>query len=401
VKIGDIRTTVVSVPQKRAYKSSWRRGYQGSTAQTSVLVELTTDDGLTGIGEAPVVFAGRPEVTVALIEAIKDMVLGRDPFDHDIVRRQIYAETAMSHFGTQGLSWALSGIDTALWDLVGQACGQPIHRLWGSAWRSQSPFYGDIPAGDPAEMGEEAKEWVARGFRTLYFKVGFGLDLDVARARAVRGAVGDGPRLRVDANQGWSPGAARRVIAKLAEFDLEYVEQPVPASNLEDMAFVRQTSPIPILAHEASLTVDGSLNVIKHQAADALQLDPRFDAGIAGARVAASIAETAGLPVVTHTFGELGVATASVLHLHAAHQNFILDNQTYYWNLTDDIIEDGLMQFDGPCLPVPTGPGLGVKLDPARVKHYSEYHRSEVADRPRHLPDDPFYDRDYIMRPRA
>ncbi len=401
MKIGDIRTTVVSVPQKRPYKSSWRRGYQGSAAQTSVLVELTTDDGLTGLGEAPVVFAGRPEVTVALIEAIKDLLLGRDPFDHDIVRRQIYAETAMSHFGTQGLSWALSGIDTALWDLVGQACGQPIHRLWGSAWRTQSPFYGDIPAGDPAEMAEEAKEWVARGFRTLYFKVGFGLDLDVARARAVREAVGDGPRLRVDANQGWSPGGARRAIAKLAEFDLEYIEQPVLASNLEDMALVRLTSPIPILAHEASLTVDGSLNVVKHQAADALQLDPRFDAGIAGARVAASIAETAGLPVVTHTFGELGVATASVLHLHAAHQNFILDNQTYYWNLTDDIIEDGLMQFDGPCLPVPTGPGLGVKLDGARVKHYAEYHRTEVADRPRHLPDDPFYDRDYIMRPRA
>ena len=173
VKIGEIRTTVVSVPQKRAYKSSWRRGYQGSAAQTSVLVEVTTDDGLTGIGEAPVVYAGRPEVTVALIDGVKDLLLGRDPFDHDIVRRQIYAETTMSHFGTQGLSWALSGIDTALWDLVGQACGQPIHRLWGSAWRTQSPFYGDIPAGDPAEMAEEAKEWVARGFRTLYFKVGF------------------------------------------------------------------------------------------------------------------------------------------------------------------------------------------------------------------------------------
>ena len=72
-----------------------------------------------------------------------------------------------------------------------------------------------------------------------------------------------------------------------------------------------------------------------------------------------------------------------VLHLHAAHQNFILDNQTYYWNLTDDIIEDGLMQFDGPCLSVPTGPGLGVKLDPTRVRHYAEYHRSEVAARPR------------------
>jgi L-alanine-DL-glutamate epimerase-like enolase superfamily enzyme len=401
VKIRDVQTTVVAVPQKRSYKSSWRRGYQGTGAQCAVLVELRTDEGLIGIGESPVVYAGHAGVTVALIDGITDLIVGRDPFDHDLVRRQVYAETAMSHLGTQGLAWALSGVDMAMWDLVGKVCGQPLHRVWGSAWRTQSPFYGDIPPGEPAQMADEARQWVGRGFRTLYFKVGFDPDLDVARVRAVREAVGDGPRLRVDANQGWSPGAAKRIIERMAEYGLEYVEQPVLASNLEDMAAVRQASRVPILAHEASLTVDGSLNVIKHQAADALQLDPRFDAGFAGARVAASIAETAGLPVVTHTFGELGVATAAVLQLHAAHANFILDNQTYYWNLTDDVIEGGLLPFDGPCLTVPTAPGLGVTLDPSRVDHYAKLYEKEIADRPRVMPDDAYYARDYVLRPRA
>ena len=153
------------------------------------------------------------------------------------------------------------------------------------------------------------------------------------------------------------------------------------ASNLEDMAEVRRAVSVPILAHEAALTLYDSLNVIKRQAADALQLDPRFDAGFTGARIAAGMAEAAGLPVVTHTFGELGVATAAVLQLHAAHPNFILDNQTYYWNLEDDVIAGGLLPFDGPFLQVPQGPGIGVDLDRDRVAHYAAYYVREVEGR--------------------
>jgi L-alanine-DL-glutamate epimerase-like enolase superfamily enzyme len=140
--------------------------------------------------------------------------------------------------------------------------------------------------------------------------------------------------------------------------------------------------------------------VVRHGAADAVQLDPRFDAGIAGARLAAGIAEVAGLPAVTHTFGELGVGTALMLQLHAAHRNFVLDNQTYYPNLEDDVIAGGPLPFDGPFLDVPTGPGLGVELDPARVAHYAAYYRREVAPsagaaRP---PDE---DLGYLIRPRV
>src|SRR5919109_2667286 len=87
MKIVDVRTTVVAVPQKRAYRSSWRRSYQGSTAQVAVIVELETDDGVTGIGESPVVWAGRPEATVALIEGVRELIVGADPFEHDILRR--------------------------------------------------------------------------------------------------------------------------------------------------------------------------------------------------------------------------------------------------------------------------------------------------------------------------
>ncbi len=401
MKIIDVRTTPVAVPQKRSYKSSWRRSYQGRSAHQAVLVELVTDEGLVGIGESPVVFAGRAEVTVALIEGVRELVIGADPLEHEILRRQIYAETGMAHLGTQGISWAISGVDIALWDLVGRTLGQPLHRVWGGAWRTRSPFYADIPPAEPAEMASEAESWMQRGFRTIYLKVGFDPELDIARVRAIREAVGSGPRIRVDANQAWSPGGAKSIIGRMAEFELEYVEQPVLATNLQEMVEVRRAVSVPILAHEASLSVEGSLNVITAHAADALQLDPRFDAGMAGARLAASLAEVAGLPVVTHTFGELGVATAAFLQLHAAHPNFILDNQTYYWNLTDDVIQGGLMAFDGPFLAVPTRPGIGVDLDPERVNHFASFYEREIKGRTVDVPDDPYYGRDYLLRPRA
>jgi L-alanine-DL-glutamate epimerase-like enolase superfamily enzyme len=170
------------------------------------------------------------------------------------------------------------------------------------------------------------------------------------------------------------------------------------------MAAVRRSVTVPILAHEASLSVEGSLAVIHAGAADALQLDPRFDSGFSGARLAAQMAEVAGLPVVTHTFGELGVATAAVMQLHAAYPNFILDNQTYYWNLTDDVIEGGLMPFDGKYLTVPSAPGIGVSIDRERVKYYADYYEREVKDKGMlsdKADDDDYYHRTYLLRPRS
>jgi glucarate dehydratase len=401
VKIARLRRTAVAVPQERRYRSSWRRSGHGATPMQAVLVELETDEGPTGIGEAPVVWAGDAAVTIAMIDAVAPLVIGADPLDLDVLRRRLYAETGLAHLGTQGASWALSGIDTALWDLAGRIAGLPLHRLWGGAWRERSGFHADLVPDEPGLVAEDAGQWVARGFRTLYLKVGFEPELDEARVRAVREAVGDGPRLRIDANGAWSPGLAVRLLDRLAEYDLEFVEQPIPPGDPAELARVRSRIRVPVLAHESSLSVEGTLAVVRHGAADAVQLDPRFDAGIAGARTAAEIAEVAGLPALTHTFGELGVGTALMLQLHAAHRNMVLDSQTYYPNLSDDVIAGGRLVFDGCFLDVPAGPGLGVDLDSDRVAHYAALHAREVAGRPPSPPEDRYYDRDYLIRPRA
>jgi L-alanine-DL-glutamate epimerase-like enolase superfamily enzyme len=306
----------------------------------------------------------------------------------------------MAHLGTQGIAWALSGVDTALWDILGRVAGMPLHRLWGGAWRDRSAFYADLVPGDPEEMAADARSSVEQGFRTLYLKVGFAPDVDESRVRAVREAVGDGPRIRIDANAAWSPALAVRLLERLADYTIEYVEQPLPPGDPAELARLRARVDVPILAHESSLSLDGTLAVIRHGAADAVQLDPRFDAGITGARTAALVAEAAGLPAVTHTFGETGVGTALMLQMHAAHRNFVLDNQTYYPNLEDDVILGGPLAFDGPFLAVPTAPGLGVELDRERVAHWARFYETDIEGRDAPAFDDRYYDRDYLVRPR-
>ena len=306
----------------------------------------------------------------------------------------------MAHLGTQGISWALSGVDTALWDIVGRVAGQPLHRLWGGAWRDRSAFYADLVPGDPEQMAEDARRLGRARLQD---------DVPQGRLRAGhrRGARAGRARCRRQTARASASTPTRRgrprsrcaCCSGSARHGIEYAEQPLPAGDPAELARLRARSPVPILAHESSLSLEGTLAVIRCGGADALQLDPRFDAGIAGARTAAQVAESAGLPVVTHTFGETGVGTALMLQLHAAHRNFVLDNQTYYPNLTDDVILGGPLEFDGPFLAVPTGPGLGVDLDRERVAHWAAYYESEVAGRPPQELGDPYYDRDYLIRP--
>lgn len=400
VKITDVRCTIVAVPTKRGYKSTWRRTYHGILPMVAVLVEIDTDVGLVGIGEAPATVGKNAGITVDLIQAVKHILLGRDPHDLEVLKREMHSHAGLPHLGVRGLVWAFSGIDMALWDLVGKAADLPLSRLWGGQFRERVPFYADIPPGDPDEMAKDAREFHARGFRTFYLKVGFDPALDAARVASVRASIDPDAKLRIDANQAWSPGMAKRMIGRLAQYDLEYVEQPVSMHNLDDLAAVRQASPVPILAHESTYTFYDALNVIKRSAADALQLDPRFDSGFLGCRLSAGMAEAAGLPVVTHTFGELGVATAAFMQLISSCPNFILANQTYYWNLEDDVIEGGLMEFEGEFLHVPGSPGIGVNLDKERVAKYAALYEESLRGAPDVRSQDPYYDNRYLLFPR-
>ena len=374
MKVSDLKSTILAVPLTRTHPSSV--DLIGRAPVVTVMVELHTDAGIIGIGESPVVTGA--EACKLIIDSVKPLLLGEDPFKVEMIRRKLYSRFYLTHFHLHAANWVFSGIEMALWDIVGKACKQPLYRLWGGGYRDKVKFWGWIPHTKISEIVTEAKRYVNEGFDTLYEKVGIDPKHDVASVKAIRDAVGFDVELRIDANQAWTPGTAIRLINKMERYDLEFVEQPVLMYNLDALAHVRRSVKTPILAHESTWTFHDALNVIKREAADAIQLDPRFDGGLAGFRTAAGIAEAAGIGAVVHSFFELGIATAYFLQAVASSPAFIYANQTLYSFLKDDVLAGGMMKFEKGHLTVPQGPGLGIELDREKVKKYSQLYFEKV-----------------------
>jgi len=374
LRITDLKATVVAVPLTKVTATSIFTF--GEAPLVSVLVEISTDEGITGIGESPVISGA--EICKSMIDAAKPLLIGEDPFHIDKLRKKLYARFNLIHFHLHAANWALSGIDSALWDIVGKACRQPLYRLWGGGYRNRVKFWGWVPYATLPIIKDESRRCVEEGFDCLYLKVGLDRKRDVESVKAIRDAVGYDVDLRVDANQAWTPSGAIRMIKKMEKYDLEFVEQPVLMYNLDALVRVRDAVSTPILSHESSWTFHETLNVLKRDAADAVQLDPRFDEGVWGFRVAAGMAEAAGIGAVAHSFGELGVATAFVIHAIASSPAFVYANQTAYSFLADDVIQGGMMKFKEGHLSVPEKPGLGVELDSGKVEKYSKVYDEQI-----------------------
>jgi L-alanine-DL-glutamate epimerase-like enolase superfamily enzyme len=377
LKITGMKSTIVAVPLKTVEPSAV--DLMGLRPRISVIIEISTDSGLTGVGESVVVSGA--EISKLIVDSAKPLLLGGDPLMVERIRRKLYARFNLIHVHLQAANWALSGIEMALWDIVGKACKQPLSRLWGGAYRKKVKYLGGVPHQTIPVIQAEARRLVEEGFDSLYEKVGLDPWHDLESVRAIRDAVGYDVELRVDANQAWSIGTAVRMIKKMERYDLEFVEQPVIMYNLDGLARVRKAVSIPILSHESSWTFYDALNVIKHDAADAIQLDPKFDGGLSGFRTAAGMAEAAGMSAVCHHFSELGISTAYSIHATASCPAFIHANQTGYRILSDDILEDGMLKLDKGHFNVPTGPGLGVGIDQSKLKKYAELFEREIRGR--------------------
>ncbi|MBC7235071.1 MAG: mandelate racemase/muconate lactonizing enzyme family protein, partial [Chloroflexi bacterium] len=367
MKISALRSTPVAVPSTQGYVPV-------------VIVEVFTDKGLIGLGEAPCPTG--TEAAKTLIESARPLLLGQDPLQPEPLKKRLYAAFNLTHLHIHAACWALNAIDMALWDVVGKACGQPLYRVWGGAFRKRIPFYASVSHELPPDAAAaKAAEYVAQGYGTIYRKVGLDEENDLACLKAIREAIGPSVKLRVDANQSWSAGEAIRIIRRMAEYDLEFVDQPVLMYNVDELARVRAASPVPIAAHEASWTMYEALQVIKRGAADVIHVDPRFDAGMMGARVTAGMAEAAGLPVVMHHFSTLGVALCAYLHVIASCPNFTYANQTGYFRLYDDVLAGGLVPIEGGSIAVPEEPGIGVTLDADKMATYSAAYEQHVRGR--------------------
>jgi L-alanine-DL-glutamate epimerase-like enolase superfamily enzyme len=372
VRITELSTTPVAVPYLR--EERWAYGVRRGLV--SALLQVHTDEGVTGLGEAPAYPSA--DIVQAVLRSLEPLVIGENPMAVERIHNRIDIVGTWHH--VKATSPAIAAVEMACWDIIGKVCGQPVSALFGGLVRERAETIYYLGLDTPEAMREQAALAVNEGHRTLYFKVGADdPDLDIERLRAVRDGGGPDVRIRVDANESWSSAAAIAMARRMEPFDLEFLEQPVSGRNLTDMAYVRSRIGVPLLANEASWTRHDQLAVIVAGAADAISVDNQMDGGLLNLKRSAGLCDAAGIPVLKHSLGELGVATAAGLHVICSTPNFLYANQAYTALLSDDVLAgDPLDSRDG-TLAVPTGPGLGVELDNDAVAKYAETFTREAA----------------------
>jgi len=338
-----------------------------------VIVSIETDEGIVGYGEAPVdiVFFGETveQVCAAINDYLGPQFIGQDPFQR---------ERLLHLVDYPGNTCSKSALDMALHDLVGKALNTPIYNLLGGLNRSKIPVAIEVSGGEPEDMAERCKVMVKKGVRAFKPKIGGIVEKDIERLNAIREAVGTDISLRVDANQGYSVKEAI-LFCKLAEdnhINLELLEQPVERWNLQGLAEVRAAVNLPIEADESCCTLTDAMQIIRHNAADVLNIKPGKCGGLFKARKIAAVAEAAGLKCVIGTAFGLGLERAAKLHLAASTISITHAVEFTEIDLHPCLLEEpGESNLSFPLkdgmLIVPDGPGLGVNFDFEKAKEYS------------------------------
>ena len=400
MRITEVRVTPVSVP----LEAPLRYSTGADPAMHRIIVEVETDEGYVGLGECNA--GGAREAQ--LRESIPQL-LGADPFHTERLRWQIGAPAETKLFGNVNHTFA--AIEFACLDIQGQAVGRPLHDLFGGRVRDHIPlaaylFYryanseGWGAIYDTEAMVAYAREVVGQyGFETLKFKAGvLPPDAEVETILALCTAFPQS-RLRVDPNAAWSMSTTLRVAYKLRDCNLEYLEDPI--WGLHGMARVNARCPwLPLASNMAVATPEDIAPMALLEAVDVVLVDPHFYGGLRHARHVAAALELFNIDVGLHSQGELGISMAVQLHLAAALPTLTRASDAHYHHLTDDVIAGGRLTYTRGGMTVPTGPGLGVKLDHDKLMKYHELAR-EIQTAPQtSMVGDPRVDEHLPILPR-
>ena len=325
-----------------------------SVTATNVLVRIESGN-LVGYGSTcPNDVTG--ETRDSAVRALE--VIARELRDRE-VEKPLHLADAMDRI-LPGNPAAKAGIDIAFHDALAKSRQVPLYRLLGG---SRTSIVTDMTVGI---MGleaavERARHWVSRDFRALKVKVGLDSAGDADRVRAVRAAVGPDIELRVDGNEGFRQLEALQFARAIAPLQIEFLEQPLPANDLDGMKLLTEASPIPIMADEAVLTPRDAMKVRWAGAAKAVNLKLMKHGGIQRTFEVNTICESAGFPTMVGFMGESVVSIAAGLHVALAARNVRWADLDSHFHLARDVA--GSLRFDGGALHAPDGPGLGVRAD--------------------------------------
>lgn len=354
MKITKIRIGEISVPLRTPFKTALRT----VDSVEDIIVEIHTDTGNVGFGDAPPTGAVTGHTRGAIIGALKEhitkSIVGLDigNFEEIMLRlnRCIIGNTS-----------AKAAVDIALYDLYGQLYQAPLYQLLGG-YRKEIITDITISVNSPEEMAGDSIHAVKRGFETLKIKVGKDARTDLERMKAIRNAVGYDVKLRIDANQGWKPKEAVQALLKMedAGLDIEFVEQPVEAHDIEGMKFVTDHVSIPVLADESVFSPQDALTILQRRAADLINIKLMKTGGLYNALKICSIAETYGVECMIGCMLEAKVSVNAAVHLAAAKRiitKIDLDGPVL---CREDPVEGGAA-FDEYRITPGDAPGLGIR----------------------------------------
>lgn len=360
MRISEVVTTPLWIPYKKPYH--WAQGV--TLGAGVVLVEVRTDEGVTGYGES--IATPSADAICTYLSLAADLCIGRSPFEN----ARLMAEAYHTLFQLQGTCSAprfagqvLAGLEMALWDAMGKAVGRPVHELLGGAVRDEVQYFG-FPQGKTAdEVADEAGRLAASGCKVIYVKVGRGDELDTEIVAQVRAAIGPERRLRLDPNEHWQPVRAARMIRKLSQYDIDLIEQPTHAESIDALARVRARSPVAIAADQSVFTPQDAFNACRQHAADLIVIGLHETGGLLRFCKVAHIAAAADIDVCIHGLYESGITTAAANQVAAVTPNLDDGNQHMNHLLVWDIVESPDLTPRRGMLPVLDGPGLGFTLD--------------------------------------
>ena len=366
MKITEVRLGLISVPLRVPFKTALR----SVSSVEDVIVEIHTDTGAVGYGEAPPTGVITGDTTGAIIGAIRDhiakTIIGRDVDDFEDL---MIALNACIQKNTS----AKAAVDMALWDLYGQLYKIPVYKLMGGAKKSIVTDI-TISVNDPEEMVRDALNAIDRGYDCLKVKVGIDPELDVARLAAVREAVGKDVKLRIDANQAWNAKQAVRILDQMQEkgLDIEFVEQPVPAADLEGMRYVTRHASVPVLADESVFSPADALHIMQTGAADFVNIKLMKCGGITNALRIASAAEVYGVECMIGCMLEAKISVNAAVELACAKKIITKVDLDGPVLCSEDHILGGAV-FDEKNITVSDAPGMGIQgFVPGKVTYLDD-----------------------------
>lgn len=356
-----------------------------------VLVKIETDDGYVGYGEAAPFGGSLLATTVVIEEELKPLLIGEDPCLKERLWQKMY-KTTYQHGRGGIVIGAISGIDIALWDLLGKYAGMPIYKMVGGYKNkvrayATSGFYSE--GNDLNQLAEEMRELVKRGFKAVKIKVGrtssipmsslsiipngdycnVSIEEDIERVRTARAAIGNEVDLLIDANNGWDTKTAIKVAKALEKYNIYFIEEPVLTEDMDGSARLVAATTIPIAGYETAYTRYEFKQLITKKAVDIVQPDAVWCGGISEALKIAAIANAYHLPVIPHNISS-AVSTAANLHVAAIVNGAMIEMYGHGNPFGDELIKNPFQINQDGDLELPDKPGLGIEVDEQMIEKY-------------------------------